>query len=237
MPDDNNTAPVETTDTEVDSNVAPSESTDSTPGDSNDSEGSSMPEDPTPPDAVEQGAAPEGAAEPTGPATPATAPHPAAVEMASAYPIPPGPFQDVPAMLYAFCMAIQGHELYAAPGEDQRYPAGTRSYFDNNPGNLKYRNQIDSTGEDKDGFAIFPDYETGFMALVRQVELACSGNSAAYKNPIWDASLKTWRPMNIMDFFAVYDSSYGDDPVAYATDVANELGVPTDTPINNLVAA
>ena len=39
-----------------------------------------------------------------------------------------------------------------------------------NPGNLKYMNQPGSTGQDKDGFARFPDWQTGRNALIRQLE-------------------------------------------------------------------
>lgn len=154
---------------------------------------------------------------------------------------PPAPFEAVPPMLYAFCKAIEEHEVFAAPGENPKYPQGTRAYFDKNPGNLKYRGQVGSIGEDKDSFAIFPDFATGFMALVRQVELAISGKSAAYKNPVWDATEKAWRHINFLDFFKIYDSSYGDDPVAYAKDVAASMSavagveVSVETVINQLV--
>lgn len=159
----------------------------------------------------------------------------ATAALQSKFPTPPAPFAAVPPMLYAFCKAIEGHEVCVAPGVDARFPQGTRAYFNKNPGNLKFRNQAGAIAEDRDGFAVFDTVEDGFMALVHQVELAISGKSQAYKNPIWDATLKAWRHINFLDFFAIYDSSAGDDPIAYANDVAKAMDVPVDTVINQLV--
>lgn len=171
---------------------------------------------------------------------------PATAELQAKFPAPPAPYDGlVPAMEYYFCKGIEAHEVCAAPGTDARFPQGTRAYFDKNPGNLKYRQQIGSVGEDKDGFAIFPELGTGaegdgFMALVRQVNAAIKGGGP-YPNPIWDATLKAWRHLNFLDFFKIYDSSAGDDPVAYANDVAAFMSkiagvdVSVETVINQLV--
>lgn len=149
---------------------------------------------------------------------------------------PPAPFENVPPMLYAFCKAIEDHEVCVGPGVDARFPQGTRAFFDKNPGNLRYRAQPNTVAEDKDGFAVFDTVEHGFMALVNQVELAISGRSTSYKNPLWDPVLKAWRHMNFYDFFKIYDSSFGDNPHAYAVDVAKQMDIPPETVINQLIA-
>jgi len=41
----------------------------------------------------------------------------------------------------------------------------------NNPGNLRYAGQTNATGQDENGFAIFPDPATGFEALYAQIDL------------------------------------------------------------------
>lgn len=179
-------------------------------------------------------------AEPVEPEKPAAPVEPTPVQKATAqlqanYPVPPAPFESMPPMLYAFCKAIEAHEVCAAPGTDARFPQGTRSYFDKNPGNLKYRGQAGTITEDKDGFAIFASIDEGFTALAAQVVLAISGKSTSYKNPTWDPVLKAWRDMNFSDFFKIYDSSHGDNPAAYAQDVADALDVPVTTPINQLI--
>lgn len=171
---------------------------------------------------------------PTEPVAP-TAVQTATAALQAKYPTPPAPFESMAPMLYAFCKAIEAHEVCAAPGTDPKYPQGTRSYFDKNPGNLKYRNQSNSVGEDKDGFAIFDTIDDGFLALAHQVTIAANGQSKSYINPLWDANVKAWRQMNFQDFFKIYDSSYGDNPTAYAADVAAALEVPVTTSINQII--
>ena len=69
-------------------------------------------------------------------------------------------------ILYVFALAIQQFEGWYE---------GSRSFRNNNPGNLKYAGQTGSTGQDAGGFAVFPNYETGFAALERQIELSLLG--------------------------------------------------------------
>src|SRR4029077_16794003 len=47
--------------------------------------------------------------------------------------------------------------------------AGSRPARNNNPGDLKYAGQPGATGQDAQGFAIFPDAESGFQALYNQL--------------------------------------------------------------------
>ena len=120
------------------------------------------------------------------------------------------------ALLLKFCMAIQAHEGFFPPGS--KYPTGTRSYRNNNPGNIKYGEFAKSCGatdKDKDGFAKFESYLDGFNALKALIINAATGKSRIY------------RPtMTLPQFFAKYaPSSDNNDPDAYARAVARKLGV------------
>src|SRR4029079_17524757 len=77
-------------------------------------------------------------------------------------PIPPEP---KPNLLTKFCLAIQEHEGWLVPGKD--YPKGSRSYRNNNPGNIKYGDFAKSCGairKDDKYFAVFESYLDGFNA-------------------------------------------------------------------------
>lgn len=124
----------------------------------------------------------------------------------------------------SFCLAIQEFEGYFAPGVNSKYPNGTISWRNNNPGNLRPAGQIGMTGS-KGGFAVFKNYEVGYQALYHQVEIACNGKS------------KVYHPnMTILEFFSKFaPSSDGNYPKIYATFVANKLGVSVDFVIRNLI--
>lgn len=51
---------------------------------------------------------------------------------------------------------------------------GSRPARDNNPGDLKYAGQAGATGQDPQGFAVFPDATTGMQALYHQLNLYLS---------------------------------------------------------------
>lgn len=57
---------------------------------------------------------------------------------------------------------------------------GSRSYRNNNPGNLKFRNQPGAVGADETGHAIFDTFQSGWNALLRQLEVAFTGFSNIY---------------------------------------------------------
>ena len=133
-------------------------------------------------------------------------------------PTPEPPKQESP-LLEAFCKAIQAHEGWFE---------GSRSWRNNNPGNIKYgvfARACGATGRDSGGFAIFPDYETGFSALKKLVTNAATGKSALY------------RPdMTLYEFFSTYaPSSDNNDPDAYAHAVAARVGIDPLLPIRELV--
>jgi len=96
---------------------------------------------------------------------------------------------------------------------------GSRSYRNNNPGNLKGGAWPGIIGQDKDGFLVFDSFESGWNALKKQLEMAFTGASAVY-NP----------SMTLFEFFSRYaPSSDLNEPARYAAFVAKELDVTPDT--------
>jgi len=100
------------------------------------------------------------------------------------------------------------------------YP-GSRSYRQNNPGNLRYSKF--QTGTDG-GFSVFATYDDGFKALVYQLKLAVTGSSAVYK-----------PTMTLLEFFQTYaPSSDNNYPETYAAAVAKKLGIKTSDIISDV---
>ena len=101
------------------------------------------------------------------------------------------------------------------------YP-GSRSYRNNNPGNLKYAGQAGAIGQDESGHAIFESYEAGLNALLRQLRLAFYGGSRVY-------SLQD----TIYSFFSKYAEANSGE---YARFVADKLGVDPGSKLQDLGA-
>jgi hypothetical protein len=80
-----------------------------------------------------------------------------------------------------------------------------------------YAGQPGATGQDAQGFAIFPDYQTGLTALDNQITL--------------DAS----RGQTISQFTSIYaPASDGNNPTSYAAQIASAAGL---SPSDSLSAA
>jgi len=100
------------------------------------------------------------------------------------------------------------------------YRPGSVAVRDNNPGNL--RAGPGSIGTDSQGFAIFPDAQTGWDALQHQVDLNVS------------------RGLSLSEFFGgkagVYagyaPSGDANDPGRYSSTVAGWLGIDANTPLS-----
>src|SRR3990167_1015973 len=116
-------------------------------------------------------------------------------------------------ILDIFARAITKHEGLFPPSA-RNFWRGSRSYRNNNPGNLRYIGQAGSTGKDKQNFAIFKTFEAGYNALIRDIEAKFSGNTRTGLNP----------KSTIQQFFQVYapveDSN---DPWRYAMSVVRDL--------------
>jgi hypothetical protein len=135
----------------------------------------------------------------------------------------PEPSVEKRDLVAAFAKAIQQYEGYIPAGKDYRYPNGTTSWRNNNPGNLR---SWPTQAGTRDGFAYFRTYDQGWAALIELITNAASGKSKVYR-PEW----------TIAQFFETYSpSSDGNYPKLYASFVAKQLGVPVDTPIRKLLA-
>lgn len=104
--------------------------------------------------------------------------------------------------------------------------AGSRSYRNNNPGNIRYIGQKRATGKDSAGFCIFANYQDGRQELVDLLVRASSGKSSIY-NP----------EMTLLEFYQKYaPSSDGNYPQTYAKAVAKRMGVSVDIKIKNILS-
>ena len=73
--------------------------------------------------------------------------------------------------LYSLALAMQHHEGYRK---------GTRSFRNNNPGNLRSSPFADRI---EDGFAVFPDYYVGLAALLRDLWGKCTAHTSTGLGP------------------------------------------------------
>jgi len=112
------------------------------------------------------------------------------------------------ATVNTIAQAIQQQEGY--------YP-GSLAYTNNNPGNLIYAGQAGAV-KGAGGFAKFPDYSTGYQALLNQIQLYAS------------------RGMTIQDMMNVYAPAGqgSNDPTAYAATIAAAVGASPDTSLTDL---
>jgi hypothetical protein len=98
------------------------------------------------------------------------------------------------------------------------YP-GSLSYRNNNPGNLRPGSlAVGATGSNG-GYAVFPDYNTGWNALLGLIQ------SSTYYGDTLTQFFQTYAP-----------AADNNKPAAYAAGVAANLGVDPNTPISQLEA-
>jgi hypothetical protein len=98
---------------------------------------------------------------------------------------------------------------------------GSRSWRNNNPGNLKYAGQPGATGQDEQGHAIFDSFQSGWNALIRQLEAAFFGKSAVYS-----------PADSLYSFFHKYAEGNSEE---YARFVADYLHVTPETTLAELL--
>lgn len=113
-------------------------------------------------------------------------------------------------------------DIAAAIQQMEGWFPGSVAYRNNNPGNLRAgKGQI---GTDPNGYAIFPDYQTGYLALTNQI------------------SLNVNRGLTLMEFFGGKPGVYAgyapsadkNNPTNYAAFVGSQTGIPVDVPLNNV---
>ncbi|MCL2749247.1 MAG: hypothetical protein FWE50_04215 [Alphaproteobacteria bacterium] len=106
----------------------------------------------------------------------------------------------------------------ADDGKFYLWLGGTRAWRNNNPGNIRNgdfanrRNAIGIAG----GFAVFPDYETGFAALVA---LLCTA---------------TYQQMTVEQAINRYAPPVENNTSAYVVAVEKQIGIPRTTPMSQL---
>jgi hypothetical protein len=96
------------------------------------------------------------------------------------------------------------------------FQAGTLAQRNNNPGNL--RAGAGQVGTDANGFAIFPDVQTGWSALYRQISLDSS------------------RGLDLSGFITKYAPPSQNDTGSYLNYLTGQLGVPSTTLLSDLGA-
>jgi len=108
------------------------------------------------------------------------------------------------------------------------YP-GSRSYRNNNPGNMRWNfpvnpfpsKWIGAIGVDETNHVIFDTYANGRSALIYQISLAFDNKSSIYNNK-----------MTLYEFFEKYAEG---NQKQYAEYVAKQLGVPATTQLSQIV--
>jgi hypothetical protein len=105
-------------------------------------------------------------------------------------------------------------------GSQDVYSGGSASWRNNNPGNMHAgAGGINSIGHNGPN-AIFPDYQTGFDAMVANLQ------RPTYQALTVGVAIATWAPR-----------AGGNDPVTYARNVETWTGLPLDMPMNVLTDA
>lgn len=89
---------------------------------------------------------------------------------------------------------------------------GSKSFRNNNPGNLIYAGQFKAV-DDGTGFAHFATYNDGYNALIRQLKLIVSGQSRIYR-----------KDMTFLEIFHIWTSDPEPVPTNYAKKVAASVG-------------
>jgi len=104
--------------------------------------------------------------------------------------------------------------------EFEGWKVGSRSYRNNNPGNLKSAGQIGLVGIDETGHAIFDSLTSGWNALKNQIRIAIIGKSYVYT-----------PSDSLYEFFSKYSEA---NSAQYAQFVASKLGVVPETKLSEL---
>lgn len=134
---------------------------------------------------------------------------------------PPIPTVINTSKLEKFCLAIRDFEGRPPKGDFK----GDKNWRNNNPGNCRYSKVgylpiYQPVRKDKDGFAIFKDYPTGWLYLQNLVKHKVA------KNP----------NQTLFQFISIYAPvEDANEPKVYATYIAKRLGVTIDTPMKDLV--
>jgi hypothetical protein len=101
---------------------------------------------------------------------------------------------------------------------------GSRSYRNNNPGNLRWFSAsipwAGATGVDDSNHVIFDSYQSGYNALIHQLSIAFNNTSSVYNSS-----------MTLLQFFQKYAEG---NQSSYASNVASALGVLPSTTLDEI---
>lgn len=97
--------------------------------------------------------------------------------------------------------------------EFEGYFVGSISYKNNNPGNLKFVGQLNATGQDQFGHAIFPTFQDGYNALINQIRRMLNGMSSLYPQAeTLTQAMNTYAAANGNEYAAFIAQRIGVDP-------------------------
>lgn len=109
-------------------------------------------------------------------------------------------------------------------GKGNKYPAGSTSFRNNNPGNLKFAGQPGAEKDEETGFAMFKTKKDGEHALAAQIRAAVDGKSSVFH-----------PEMSLEEFFKAYAPSKDHNhPVDYARFVASQINTSTDKSLKQI---
>lgn len=120
---------------------------------------------------------------------------------------------------------IKQYEGWFKPGDNPKYPHGSASFINNNPGNICWGNFAKSFGATQNGrFAKFKTYQDGYNCLHTLLMNACTGKSTIYH-----------PTMTLLQFYNLYAPPIENDSNAYADWIAKSLGVSVSIQIKSLL--
>jgi hypothetical protein len=143
--------------------------------------------------------------------------------------------------LEIFALAIRSHEGWSKV---------SRSFRNNNPGNLRiseYTKSLGAISRDDKNFCIFPDYQTGFNALKQFLKDASNRLLKPYH--IFNSSIPYHKKLlpngkdgqelpdlMLIDFFSIYaPAEDNNNCIAYANDVAKKCGVSSTSLLKDVI--
>ncbi len=121
--------------------------------------------------------------------------------------------------------------MASAIKEFEGWYAGSRSYRNNNPGNIRWKGTIPlngsgvlrgAVGKDSTNHIIYDSYQSGWDALKFQIRIAFTNQSNVYNSN-----------MSFYDFFDEYAEENSSN---YAKEVASALGVSPETKLGDLLS-
>ena len=121
--------------------------------------------------------------------------------------------------------AIQSFEGWFPKGTNG-YPNGSKSWRNNNPGNIRFIGQKRALRDDGTGFCVFASYADGRAELIDLLVRAATGKSSIYK-----------PDDTLLQFYEKYaPTSDGNYPASYAQAVARMIGVSINSKIKDIYA-